>query len=62
MLDREGVAGPEDMLLAGDPDTVRAGLEEYAAAGADEIAMNVLGPKESIDAAFDLAADMGAEG
>ena len=62
MLDREGVAGPEDMLLAGDPDTVRAGLEEYAAAGVDEIAMNVLGPKESIDAAFDLAADMGAEG
>ena len=35
MLDREGVA-PEDMLLAGDPDTVRAGLEEYAAAGVDE--------------------------
>ena len=34
----------------------------YAAAGVDEIAMNVLGPKESIDAAFDLAADMGAEG
>ena len=42
MLD-EGVAGPEDML-AGDPDTVRAGLE-YAAAGVDEIAMNVLGPR-----------------
>ena len=37
MLDREGVAGPEDMLLAGDPDTVRAGLEEYAAAGVDEM-------------------------
>jgi len=41
---------------------VRAGLEEYAAAGVDELALNVLGPKESIDAAFDLAADMGAEG
>ena len=40
---------------------MRAGLEEYAAAGVDEIAMNVLGPQESIDAAFDLA-DMGAEG
>ena len=62
MLDREGMAGPEDMVLAGDPDTVRAGLEEYAAAGADEIAMNVLGTGESMDAAFDLASSMAADG
>jgi F420-dependent oxidoreductase-like protein len=61
MLDREGMAGPEDMVLAGDPDTVRAGLEEYRAAGVDEIAMNVLGTGESMDAAFDLAASMAAE-
>ena len=61
MLDREGMAGPEDMVLAGDPDTVRAGLEAYRAAGVDEIAMNVLGTGESMDAAFDLAASMAAE-
>ncbi|MEM8706509.1 MAG: TIGR03564 family F420-dependent LLM class oxidoreductase [Actinomycetota bacterium] len=62
MLDREGMAGPEDMVLAGDPDTVRAGIEEYRAAGATEIAMNVLGTGESMDAAFELAASMAAEG
>ncbi|MEM9465039.1 MAG: TIGR03564 family F420-dependent LLM class oxidoreductase [Actinomycetota bacterium] len=61
MLDREGMAGPEDMVLAGDPDTVRAGIEAYAAAGADEIAMNVLGTGESMDAAFELAASMAAD-
>ena len=61
MLDREGMAGPEDMLVAGDPDTVRAGLEAYGAAGATEIAMNVLGTGESMDAAFELAASMAAE-
>ncbi|MEM9519024.1 MAG: TIGR03564 family F420-dependent LLM class oxidoreductase [Actinomycetota bacterium] len=61
MLDREGMAGPEDMVLAGDPDTVRAGIEEYRAAGCDEIAMNVLGTGESMDAAFELAASLAAE-
>ena len=58
VLDREGMAGPEDMLLAGDPDTVRAGLAEYAAAGATEVAMSVFGGPESADAVFELAAAM----
>ena len=58
VLDREGMDGPEDMLLAGDPDTVRAGLAEYAAAGATEVAMSVFGGPESADAVFELAAAM----
>lgn len=59
MLDREGMSGPEDMVLAGDPESVRAGLEAYKAAGVDEIAMNVLGTGESLEAAWELAASLG---
>ncbi|MDG1365599.1 MAG: LLM class flavin-dependent oxidoreductase [Acidimicrobiales bacterium] len=59
MLDREGMDGPADMVLAGDPETVRAGLEAYKAAGVDEIAMNVLGTGESLDSAWELAASLG---
>ncbi len=61
MLDREGMDGPGDMILAGDPDTVRVGLEAYRDAGASEIAMNVLGGPDSVDAAWELAASLGGE-
>jgi len=61
MLDREGMDGPADMVLAGDPETVRAGLEEYKAAGVDEVAMNVLGTGESLEATWELAASLGGE-
>ena len=33
MLDREGAAGPGDIALVGDEDTVRAGIQRYADAG-----------------------------
>lgn len=33
VMDREGAAGPEDVSLVGDEDTVRAGLERFAEAG-----------------------------
>jgi len=59
MLDREGFAGPGDMVLAGDLDTIRAGLDEYRDAGCDEIALNVLGGSESVAAAWELAASTG---
>jgi len=59
MLDREGIAGPEDMVLAGDPETVRAGLEAYRDAGATEVALNVLGTGESLEATWELAASFG---
>jgi alkanesulfonate monooxygenase SsuD/methylene tetrahydromethanopterin reductase-like flavin-dependent oxidoreductase (luciferase family) len=36
MLDREGYAGPQDAAIIGDEDTVRARLDELAAAGVDE--------------------------
>ena len=59
MLDREGMDGPADMVLAGDLETVRSGLEAYKAAGVDEIAMNVLGTGESLEATWELAASLG---
>jgi F420-dependent oxidoreductase-like protein len=37
MLDREGVEGPADVMLAGDEDAVRAQLEALAAAGATDL-------------------------
>jgi F420-dependent oxidoreductase-like protein len=43
MLDIEGVAGPADISLIGDADTVRAGLAEIAAAGATDFTAVVQG-------------------
>ena len=37
MLDREGAAGPGDIALVGDEDTVRAGIARYAEAGVTEL-------------------------
>lgn len=36
MLDREGAAGPADVAIVGDEDTVRAGIEAMVAAGTTE--------------------------
>jgi 5,10-methylenetetrahydromethanopterin reductase len=43
MLDREGVAGPEDVAVIGDERAVGAVLEELAAAGVTEFAAHVFG-------------------
>ncbi len=37
MLDREGAAGPGDIALVGDEDTVRAGVARYAEAGVTDL-------------------------
>ncbi len=59
MLDHEGMANPGELILAGDPAAIRAGLDEYRAAGCDEIAVNVLGGPDSIEAAWELATSTG---
>ncbi|RCG30732.1 TIGR03564 family F420-dependent LLM class oxidoreductase [Sphaerisporangium album] len=41
MLDREGVAGPGDVVVAGDEDDVRAQLETFAAAGVTDFAASI---------------------
>ena len=61
MLDREGMETPADMVLMGDPDTVRVGLDRYRDAGTTEIMLNVLGSGESLEAAWELAESLGGE-
>ena len=58
MLDREGAANPGDLVLIGDADTVREGLEQYKSAGTSEVALNFLGDKE---AAWEAVAPLGSE-
>ncbi len=46
MLDREGLAGPEDLLVAGCEDAVRAGLAAFEYAGATDLRVAPLAPTE----------------
>ncbi len=45
MLDREGLAGPEDFAVIGNEDQVATRLEEYSAAGVDTIMAVEFGPE-----------------
>jgi len=46
MLDREGAAGPGDVALVGDEDTVRQGIERYAEAGVTDLNVAPFGDVE----------------
>lgn len=46
MLDREGAAGPGDVAIVGDEDTVRARLDELRRAGVTDFAAAVFGNRE----------------
>ncbi|MDJ0788960.1 MAG: TIGR03564 family F420-dependent LLM class oxidoreductase [Myxococcota bacterium] len=46
MLDREGIGGPEDLLVAGPEDAVRAGIAAFEAAGATDLRVAPLAPDE----------------
>lgn len=46
MLDREGLAGPEDLALVGDRDTISAGLQRFVDAGATTVVANPFGSSE----------------
>ncbi len=58
VMDREGATEAADLVLIGDSDTVRAGIEQYRAAGTDEVAMNLIGSPEQNDQTWDLIASM----
>lgn len=47
MLDREGLASPADLLVAGSQDEVVAGLQRYVDAGATELRVGASGPDEA---------------
>ena len=43
---REGATDAADLVLIGDADTVRAGIERYREAGTDEVALSLMGSPE----------------
>lgn len=51
MLDHEGLGGPEDLALIGDMDTIAAGLQAFADAGATTVVANPFGSHEEVAAA-----------
>ncbi len=55
MLDREGAAGPADVALVGDDDTVRAGIEAAFEAGATEF---VTVPFSGVERTLDVVAGL----
>ena len=48
MLDREGAAGPEDVAIVGDEDTVAAGIAALASAGVTEFTASLFGDGDTI--------------
>ena len=48
MLDHEGLGGPEDLALIGDMDTIAAGLQAFADAGATTVVANPFGSKDEV--------------
>lgn len=58
VMDREGATEAADLVLIGDTDAVRAGIERYRDAGATEVAMNLIGSPEQNDQCWDLIESM----
>ncbi len=58
MLDNEGLGGPEDLALIGDQDTIAAGLQRFADAGATTVVANPFGSKEEIAASRAAVAEL----
>jgi F420-dependent oxidoreductase-like protein len=61
MLDREGLAGVADLLIAGDEAAVERALRRYADAGATEIVAYAVGSAEEQGRTFDLLATLARE-
>jgi 5,10-methylenetetrahydromethanopterin reductase len=47
VMDQEGATDAADLVLIGSKEEVQAGIDAYAAAGADEVAINMLGTPET---------------
>jgi 5,10-methylenetetrahydromethanopterin reductase len=60
MLDREGAAGPADIAIIGDEDTVRAQIEVYAQAGVTDFAAGEFGKGTDAERTRALLRDMAA--
>jgi hypothetical protein len=62
MLDREGAAGPEDVVVAGDEAAVERELRRYLDAGATEILAMPFGAAEEQARTLALLADLNRAG
>ena len=58
VMDREGATEAADLVLIGDADTVRAGIDRYQDAGTDEVALNLMGSAEQNDRSWELIASI----
>lgn len=56
MLDREGLAGPEDLVLIGSADEIAAGMQRFADAGATLVVANPFGSRDEIAASHEAVA------
>jgi len=54
VMDREGATEAADLVLIGDADEVRAGVESYREAGTNEIALNLMGQPEQNERSWDV--------
>jgi 5,10-methylenetetrahydromethanopterin reductase len=60
MLDREGAAGPEDLAVVGDEDSVSERLAEVEAVGATQVMASLFGRPEEKDRSRALLARLAA--
>lgn len=58
MLDREGLAGPEDIALIGDRDLIEAGLRRFVDAGATTVVVSPVGSRDEVAATRAAVAEM----
>jgi 5,10-methylenetetrahydromethanopterin reductase len=58
MLDKEGVAGPADVAIVGDEDSVAAQLTSLAEAGATSLILSVFGSRDDRERTLALLADL----
>ncbi|WP_052488907.1 hypothetical protein [Streptomyces sp. 150FB] len=54
LLDRQGLSGVHETVLAGDEDAVAEGLRAFAAAGATEVLVSVVGDTEERSRTLEL--------
>lgn len=54
VMDREGAVEAADLVLIGSAEEVRAGIDSYRKAGADEVALNLIGSPEQNDQSWGL--------
>jgi F420-dependent oxidoreductase-like protein len=58
MLDREGAAGPADVAVVGDEDTVATAVRRYADAGVTDFNAVVFGDRDSRERTYGLLAEI----